>query len=122
MAWLSSTQIRAPSATRAAEGSTVYAGLAAIRCTLMGALLTGLMVFLFLGDVRGAMIVVMTIPIAIITAVIAADDQRINTGDQKIPERGDNGLVLLQSGFKIKIVAPPKAELDSLDISTTICV
>lgn len=36
----------------------------------LGALLTGLMVFLFLGDVRGAMIVVMTIPIAIITAVI----------------------------------------------------
>ncbi len=36
----------------------------------LGALLTGLMVFLFLGDVRGALIVVLTIPIAIITAVI----------------------------------------------------
>lgn len=37
---------------------------------LLGALLTGLMVLLFLGDSRGAAIVVMTIPISILTAVI----------------------------------------------------
>lgn len=36
----------------------------------LGALLTGLMVFLFLRDPRGALIVILTIPIAIITAVI----------------------------------------------------
>lgn len=36
----------------------------------LGALLTGLMVFLFLQDARGALIVVLTIPIAVITAVI----------------------------------------------------
>ncbi|WP_156307665.1 efflux RND transporter permease subunit [Sphingobacterium endophyticum] len=36
----------------------------------LGALLTGLMVFLFLRDSRGALIVILTIPIAIITAVI----------------------------------------------------
>lgn len=37
---------------------------------VLGAILTGLMVFLFLGDARGALIVVMTIPIAILSAVI----------------------------------------------------
>lgn len=36
----------------------------------IGALLTGLMVLLFLGDVRGACIVILTIPIAIISAVL----------------------------------------------------
>ncbi|MFD1166420.1 efflux RND transporter permease subunit [Sphingobacterium daejeonense] len=36
----------------------------------LGAILTGLMVFLFLRDPRGALIVILTIPIAIITAVI----------------------------------------------------
>lgn len=37
---------------------------------ILGALLTGLMVFLFLGDKRGAFIVVLTIPIAILSAVV----------------------------------------------------
>lgn len=37
---------------------------------LLGAFLTGLMVFLFLGDVRGALIVVLTIPIAVLSAVV----------------------------------------------------
>lgn len=37
---------------------------------VLGAILTGLMVFLFLGDSRGALIVVLTIPIAILSAVI----------------------------------------------------
>lgn len=37
---------------------------------ILGALLTGVMVLLFLGDKRGALIVVLTIPIAILTAVI----------------------------------------------------
>ncbi|MGV3641509.1 MAG: efflux RND transporter permease subunit [Adhaeribacter sp.] len=37
---------------------------------ILGAVLTGLMVFLFLGDKRGALIVVLTIPIAILAAVI----------------------------------------------------
>lgn len=37
---------------------------------ILGALLTGLMVFLFLGDSRGSLIVVLTIPIAILSAVI----------------------------------------------------
>lgn len=36
---------------------------------LLGALFTGLMILLFLGDTRGAIIVVLTIPIAILTAV-----------------------------------------------------
>src|ERR1700742_1741233 len=36
----------------------------------IGALLTGLMVLLFLGDRRGALIVILTIPIAIISAVL----------------------------------------------------
>ncbi|RFZ94910.1 efflux RND transporter permease subunit [Mucilaginibacter conchicola] len=36
----------------------------------IGALLTGLMVLMFLGDVRGACIVILTIPIAIISAVL----------------------------------------------------
>lgn len=36
----------------------------------IGAILTGLMVLLFLGDVRGACIVILTIPIAIISAVL----------------------------------------------------
>jgi multidrug efflux pump subunit AcrB len=37
---------------------------------ILGALLTGLMVFLFLRDARGSLIVVLTIPIAILSAVI----------------------------------------------------
>lgn len=37
---------------------------------VLGAILTGIMVFLFLGDSRGALIVVLTIPIAILSAVI----------------------------------------------------
>ncbi|WP_397321504.1 efflux RND transporter permease subunit [Pedobacter foliorum] len=37
---------------------------------VLGAVLTGIMVFLFLGDSRGALIVVLTIPIAILSAVI----------------------------------------------------
>ncbi|RKD15192.1 acriflavin resistance protein [Pelobium manganitolerans] len=37
---------------------------------ILGAVLTGLMVLLFLGDKRGALIVVLTIPIAILSAVI----------------------------------------------------
>lgn len=47
---------------------------------LLGAILTGLMVFLFLGDSRGALIVVLTIPIAILSAVIMLYmfDQTIN--------------------------------------------
>jgi multidrug efflux pump subunit AcrB len=36
---------------------------------ILGALFTGLMIILFLGDIRGALIVVFTIPIAILTAV-----------------------------------------------------
>lgn len=37
---------------------------------VIGALLTGLMVFLFLGDARGSLIVILTIPISILSAVI----------------------------------------------------
>lgn len=37
---------------------------------ILGALLTGLMIFLFLGDIRGSAIVVINIPIAIMTAVL----------------------------------------------------
>ena len=37
---------------------------------ILGAILTGLMVLLFLGDKRGALIVVMTIPISILSAVL----------------------------------------------------
>lgn len=37
---------------------------------ILGALLTGLMILLFLGDTRGALIVILTIPIAILTAII----------------------------------------------------
>jgi multidrug efflux pump subunit AcrB len=37
---------------------------------ILGAILTGLMVFFFLGDSRGALIVVLTIPIAILSAVV----------------------------------------------------
>ncbi|RXK60582.1 efflux RND transporter permease subunit [Lacibacter luteus] len=37
---------------------------------IIGAILTGLMVFLFLGDVRGALIVILTIPISIISSVL----------------------------------------------------
>ena len=40
---------------------------------LLGALFTGLMILLFLGDTRGAIIVVLTIPIAILTAVTVLD-------------------------------------------------
>lgn len=47
---------------------------------LLGAALTGLMVFLFLGDWRGAAIVVVTIPFALLTAVVLlwAAGQTIN--------------------------------------------
>ena len=38
---------------------------------ILGAVFTGLMIFLFLGDTRGAVIVVLTIPIAILSAVTA---------------------------------------------------
>lgn len=37
---------------------------------IIGAVLTGLMVLLFLGDTRGAVIVVLTIPISLLTAII----------------------------------------------------
>ncbi|MHB8259750.1 MAG: efflux RND transporter permease subunit [Bacteroidia bacterium] len=37
---------------------------------IIGALLTGLMVFLFLGDLRSSLIVIVTIPIAIATAIL----------------------------------------------------
>lgn len=37
---------------------------------ILGALLTGLMVLLFLRDIRGALIVVMTIPLALLSAII----------------------------------------------------
>lgn len=37
---------------------------------IIGAILTGLMVFLFLGDVRGALIVILTIPTSIIISVL----------------------------------------------------
>lgn len=37
---------------------------------ILGAILTGLMVLLFLGDRRGALIVVLTIPVSILTAVL----------------------------------------------------
>lgn len=37
---------------------------------ILGAILTGLMVLLFLGDKRGALIVVLTIPISVLTAVL----------------------------------------------------
>ena len=36
---------------------------------ILGALFTGLMIFLFLGDPRGALIVILTIPVAILSAV-----------------------------------------------------
>ncbi len=39
----------------------------------LGAILTGLMVMLFLGDRRGALIVIITIPIALLSAVILLD-------------------------------------------------
>ncbi|MEL7586460.1 MAG: efflux RND transporter permease subunit [Prolixibacteraceae bacterium] len=47
---------------------------------LLGAILTGLMVLLFLGDPRGALIVVLTIPIALLSSVIClnAFGQTIN--------------------------------------------
>lgn len=38
---------------------------------ILGAVFTGLMIFLFLGDARGALIVVLTIPVAVLTAVAA---------------------------------------------------
>jgi multidrug efflux pump subunit AcrB len=40
---------------------------------ILGALLTGLMVFLFLRDVRGALIVILTIPVSIISSVLFLD-------------------------------------------------
>ncbi|WP_367913042.1 efflux RND transporter permease subunit [Leadbetterella sp. DM7] len=47
---------------------------------IIGALLTGLMVVLFLGDLRGALIVILTIPTSIISAVLFLNlfDQTIN--------------------------------------------
>ena len=47
----------------------------------LGALLTGLMVFLFLGDIRGAFIVVITIPLSLLSALIGLNllGQTINT-------------------------------------------
>jgi len=47
---------------------------------IIGALLTGLMVLLFLGDVRGALIVILTIPTSIISGVLFLSlfDQTIN--------------------------------------------
>ncbi|MBS1506417.1 MAG: efflux RND transporter permease subunit [Bacteroidetes bacterium] len=47
---------------------------------IIGALLTGLMVLLFLGDVRGALIVILTIPASIISGVLFLSlfDQTIN--------------------------------------------
>lgn len=47
---------------------------------VIGALLTGLMVLLFLGDVRGALIVILTIPASIISGVLFLSlfDQTIN--------------------------------------------
>ncbi len=47
----------------------------------LGALLTGLMVFLFLGDPRGAFIVIITIPLSLLSAVIGLNllGQTINT-------------------------------------------
>ena len=48
---------------------------------ILGALLTGLMVFLFLGDPRGAFIVIITIPLSLLSAVIGLNlfGQTINT-------------------------------------------
>lgn len=53
---------------------------AVVREGLLGALLTGLMVLLFLGDWRSSMIVVTTIPFALLTSVVALwlSDQTIN--------------------------------------------
>lgn len=47
---------------------------------ILGAILTGLMVLLFLGDKRGSLIVVLTIPISVLTAVLllSAFGQTIN--------------------------------------------
>jgi multidrug efflux pump subunit AcrB len=47
---------------------------------IIGALLTGLMVLLFLGDIRGALIVILTIPASIISGVLFLSlfDQTIN--------------------------------------------
>src|SRR5204862_973504 len=54
--------------------------LSVVREGLLGAVLTGLMVLLFLRDWRSALIVVITIPFALLTAVIAlwATGQTIN--------------------------------------------
>ena len=48
---------------------------------ILGALLTGLMVFLFLGDIRGALIVIITIPLSLLSALIGLNmlGQTINT-------------------------------------------
>ncbi len=54
------------------QSRNVSASLQAVlREAAIGALLTGLMVLIFLGDWRGAAIVVVTIPIALLAAVIA---------------------------------------------------
>lgn len=62
------------------SGSVKDALLAVSREGLLGAALTGLMVLLFLGDWRGAAIVVVTIPFALLTAVVLlwAAGQTIN--------------------------------------------
>jgi multidrug efflux pump subunit AcrB len=54
--------------------------LSVVREGLLGALLVGLMVFLFLGDWRSSLIVITTIPLALLTTVVAlwAAGQTIN--------------------------------------------
>src|SRR5271157_687263 len=53
------------------SGYVKSALLSVVREGLLGAVLTGLMVLLFLGDWRGSLIVVTTIPFALLTAVVA---------------------------------------------------
>ena len=60
---------------------------------LLGALLTGLMVILFLREWRSALIVVATIPFAILAAVVLAlgrrpDNQHHDTGGPGVGSRG----------------------------------
>ncbi|MFD1818081.1 Multidrug efflux pump subunit AcrB [Pseudarcicella hirudinis] len=56
---------------------------------LIGALLTGLVVFLFLGDFRSSMVVIVTIPISILAAVLA-----LNLSGQTINIMTLSGLAL----------------------------
>ena len=62
------------------SGYVKSALLSVVQEGLLGALLTGLMVLLFLGDWRSSLIVVTTIPFALLTAVVAlwAGGQTIN--------------------------------------------